>query len=53
MGGGAPPAMFGGIEFIQGVFTTIEQVVRNTMQIIQVPVRVEDSRATTDMKAFL
>ena len=30
--GGAPPAAFGGAEFMQGMFTAIEQVVRNTVQ---------------------
>ena len=29
--GGAPPTVFGGAEFMQGVFTAIEQVVRNTV----------------------
>ena len=50
---GVPPAVFGGAKFIQGVFTAIEQVVRNTVQTMQVPVRAVDSRATTTMKAFL
>ena len=45
--GGAPPAAFGGAKFMQGMFTTIEQVVRNTMQEMQVPVR------AADMPAFL
>ncbi|GFY81015.1 hypothetical protein Acr_01g0008240 [Actinidia rufa] len=63
MGGGAnaPREKFrkcsigvlGGMEFMQGVFTAIEQVVRNTMQTMQVPVRAAESRATTTMKAFL
>ncbi|GFS29011.1 hypothetical protein Acr_00g0004970 [Actinidia rufa] len=51
--GGAPPTTLGGAEFMQGVFTAIEQVVRNTMQTMQVPVRTAESRATTAMKAFL
>ncbi|XP_057493165.1 uncharacterized protein LOC130778658 [Actinidia eriantha] len=51
--GGAPPAVFGGAEFMQGVFTAIEQVVRNTVQVMQVPVRAADTTATTAMKAFL
>ena len=38
---------------MQGVFTAIEQVVRNTVQTMQVPARAENSRATTAMKAFL
>ena len=53
MGGGAPPAVFGGAEFMQGVFTAIEQVVKNTVQMMQVPIRAADSKATTAMKAFL
>ncbi|GFZ21059.1 hypothetical protein Acr_29g0002210 [Actinidia rufa] len=52
-GGGAPPTTLGGAEFMQGVFTAIEQVVRNTMQTMQVPVKTAESRATTAMKAFL
>ncbi|GFY91098.1 hypothetical protein Acr_07g0012940 [Actinidia rufa] len=36
-----------------GVFTAIEQVVRNTVQTMQVPVRMSESRATMAMKAFL
>ncbi|GFS40196.1 hypothetical protein Acr_00g0067070 [Actinidia rufa] len=52
--GGAPPAVLGGAEFMQGVFTAIEQVVRNTVQAMQVPAaRATDTRATTAMKAFL
>ncbi|GFS43664.1 hypothetical protein Acr_00g0086290 [Actinidia rufa] len=51
--GGAPPTTLGGAEFMQGVFTAIEQVVRNTVQTMQVPVRTAESRATTDMKTFL
>ncbi|GFY95626.1 hypothetical protein Acr_10g0010110 [Actinidia rufa] len=35
--GGAPPTVLGGAEFMQGVFTAIEQVVRNTVQTMQVP----------------
>ncbi|GFS38025.1 hypothetical protein Acr_00g0055210 [Actinidia rufa] len=34
-------------------FTAIEQVVKNTIQTMQVPVRTAKSRATTAMKAFL
>ena len=37
--GGAPPVVFGGAEFMKMVFTVIEQVVRNTMQTMQVLVR--------------
>ncbi|GFY95423.1 hypothetical protein Acr_10g0008080 [Actinidia rufa] len=51
--GGAPPMTWGFAEFMQGVFTAIEQVVRNTVQTMQVPVRTAESRATTAMKAFL
>ncbi|GFS39082.1 hypothetical protein Acr_00g0061070 [Actinidia rufa] len=51
--GGAPPAVFSGAEFMQGVFTAIEQVVRNTVQAMQVPARAADTKATTTMKAFL
>ncbi|GFZ16904.1 hypothetical protein Acr_26g0001740 [Actinidia rufa] len=51
--GGAPPTTLGGTEFMQGVFTAIEQVVRNTVQTMQVPVRTAENRATTAMKAFL
>ncbi|GFS38250.1 hypothetical protein Acr_00g0056470 [Actinidia rufa] len=51
--GGAPPTTLGGAEFMQGVFTAIEQVVRNTMQTMQIPVRTAESRATTAMKTFL
>ncbi|GFY91469.1 hypothetical protein Acr_07g0016650 [Actinidia rufa] len=51
--GGVPSAVFGGAEFMQGVFTVIKQVVRNTIQTMHVPVRVADSRTTTAMKAFL
>ncbi|GFZ00950.1 hypothetical protein Acr_14g0005850 [Actinidia rufa] len=51
--GGAPPTTLGGAEFMQGVFTAIEQVVRNTVQTMQVPVRKAESRATIAMKAFL
>ena len=53
MGGGAPPAIFGGTEFVQMVFTIIEQVVRNTVQMMQVLVRAANFRATMGMKAFL
>ncbi|GFS34441.1 hypothetical protein Acr_00g0034090 [Actinidia rufa] len=51
--GGAPPTILGGAEFMQGMFTAIEQVVRNTVQTMQVPVRTAESRATTSMKGFL
>ncbi|GFZ18567.1 hypothetical protein Acr_27g0003060 [Actinidia rufa] len=51
--GGAPFMILGGTEFMQGVFTTIEQVARNTVQMMQVPVRATDFRATMAMKAFL
>ena len=51
--GGAPPTILGGAEFMQGVFTAIEQVVRNTVQTMQVPIRATENRATTAMKAFL
>ncbi|GFS30366.1 hypothetical protein Acr_00g0011480 [Actinidia rufa] len=51
--GGAPPTIFGGAEFMQRVFTAIEQVVRNTVQAMPVPARVANTRATTAMKAFL
>ncbi|GFS43505.1 hypothetical protein Acr_00g0085530 [Actinidia rufa] len=44
--GGAPPTVISGTEFMQGVFTTIEQVVRNTMQEMLVPARVADTRVT-------
>ncbi|GFY80866.1 hypothetical protein Acr_01g0006750 [Actinidia rufa] len=63
MGGGASaprgnirgtlPTILGGAEFMQGVFTAIEQVIRNTVQTMQVMVRTTESRATTAMKAFL
>ena len=51
--GGAPLVAFGGVEFMQGVFTAIKQVIRNTVQAMQVLVRVADTRTTTTMKAFL
>ncbi|GFZ02656.1 hypothetical protein Acr_15g0012640 [Actinidia rufa] len=51
--GGAPLTILGSVEFMQGVFTAIKQVVRNTVQTIQVQVRMAESRATTAMKAFL
>ncbi|GFZ01616.1 pleckstrin homology (PH) domain superfamily protein [Actinidia rufa] len=51
--GGAPPTTLGGAEFMQGVFTAIEQVMRNTVQTMQVLVRTAESWATTAMKAFL
>ncbi|GFZ13896.1 hypothetical protein Acr_24g0000860 [Actinidia rufa] len=34
--GGAPPTVLGATEFMQGVFTVIEQMVRNTVQTMQV-----------------
>ncbi|GFY85466.1 hypothetical protein Acr_04g0002040 [Actinidia rufa] len=51
--GGAPPTILGGAEFMQGMFTAIEQVVRNTVQTMQVLVRTTENRVTTAMKAFL
>ncbi|XP_057499022.1 uncharacterized protein LOC130783421 isoform X7 [Actinidia eriantha] len=51
--GGAPPTFLGGAEFMQRVFTIIEQVVRNMVHTMQVPIRTADSRATAAMKAFL
>ena len=51
--GGAPPTTLGGAKFLQGIFTAIEQVVRNIVQAMQVPIRVADTRATNVMKAFL
>ncbi|GFS33916.1 hypothetical protein Acr_00g0031220 [Actinidia rufa] len=42
--GGAPPTVISGTEFMQGVFTSIEQVVRNTVQEILVPARAADTR---------
>ena len=50
---GAPPVAFGGAEFMQEVFTTIEQMVRNTVQAMQVPIRAANTRASTAMKTFL
>ncbi|GFS35683.1 hypothetical protein Acr_00g0041470 [Actinidia rufa] len=44
--GGAPPMVISGTEFMQGVFTTIEQVVRNTVQEMLVPARAADTRVT-------
>ena len=38
---------------MQGVFTAIEQVARNTMQMMQVAVRAAKSKAATAMEAFL
>ena len=43
--GGALPMAFDSVEFMQ--------VVRNTVQAMQVPVRAADTRATMTMKAFL
>ncbi|GFS36745.1 hypothetical protein Acr_00g0047830 [Actinidia rufa] len=51
--GGAPPTMFGGEEFMQGVFTDIEQVVKNAVQAMQVTVRAAGTRATAAMKTIL
>ncbi|GFZ03512.1 hypothetical protein Acr_16g0001360 [Actinidia rufa] len=42
---GAPPTVISGMEFMQGVFTAIEQVVRNTVQEMLVPARTVDTRA--------
>ncbi|GFS30239.1 hypothetical protein Acr_00g0010910 [Actinidia rufa] len=42
--GGAPPTVISGTEFVQGVFTAIEQVVRNTVQEMLVPARAADTR---------
>ena len=53
MEGRALPTVFGGMKFMQRVFTAIEQVVRNTVQTMQVPVRAADSRTTMTMKAFI
>ncbi|GFZ07784.1 hypothetical protein Acr_19g0007210 [Actinidia rufa] len=44
--GGAPPTVISGTEFMQGVFTAIEQVVRNTVQEMLVPARPADTRVT-------
>ena len=49
----APTAALSGDEFMQGMFTVIEQVVRNMVQGMQVPVRAAYIRATTAMEAFL
>ncbi|GFY94256.1 hypothetical protein Acr_09g0007020 [Actinidia rufa] len=43
--GGAPPTVISGTEFMQGVFTTIEQVVRNMVQEILVPARAVNTGA--------
>ena len=51
--GGATPTEFVGAEFMQGVFTAIEQVVKNTVHAIQVSPRAVDTRAIMAMKAFL
>ncbi|GFS40645.1 hypothetical protein Acr_00g0069680 [Actinidia rufa] len=45
VGGGAPPTVISGTEFMQGVFTAIEQVVRNTVQEMLVLARAADTRA--------
>ena len=50
--GGAPPMVFGGAKFMHGVFTDIEQVVRNMVQAVQVLVRAANTRATMTMKSF-
>ncbi|GFS36700.1 hypothetical protein Acr_00g0047500 [Actinidia rufa] len=42
--GGAPPTVISGTEFMQGVFTAIEQVVRNMVQEMLVPARAADTR---------
>ncbi|GFY93879.1 hypothetical protein Acr_09g0003250 [Actinidia rufa] len=42
--GGAPPTVVSGTKFMQGVFTAIEQVVRNTVQEMLVPARAVDTR---------
>ena len=51
--GGAPLTVFNGAKFMQGILTTIEQVVRNTVQAMQEPFRAADTRATMAMKTFL
>ena len=43
--GSAPPTEISGTVFMQGVFTAIEQVVRNTVQEMLVPARAVDTRA--------
>ncbi|GFY87396.1 hypothetical protein Acr_05g0010350 [Actinidia rufa] len=43
--GGAPPTVISGTEFMQGVFTAIEQVMRNTVHEMLVPSRAVDTRA--------
>ena len=43
--GGVPPTVLGGVEFMQGVFTAIEQVVRNTVQEMLVLARATNTRA--------
>ncbi|GFS31415.1 hypothetical protein Acr_00g0017180 [Actinidia rufa] len=42
--GGAPPTVISGTEFMQGVFTAIEQVVRNTVQEMLVLTRAADTK---------
>ncbi|GFS40584.1 hypothetical protein Acr_00g0069420 [Actinidia rufa] len=44
--GGAPPTVISGTEFMQGVFTAIEQVVRNTVQEMLVLAKAADTRIT-------
>ncbi|XP_057471109.1 uncharacterized protein LOC130759922 [Actinidia eriantha] len=51
--GGTPPTVFGGMKFMQGIFTTIEQELKNTVQTMQVPTRAVDIRTTMAMKPFL
>ncbi|GFS30325.1 hypothetical protein Acr_00g0011350 [Actinidia rufa] len=43
--GGVPPMVISGTEFMQGVLTAIEQVVRNTVQEMLVPARAVNARA--------
>ncbi|GFY90844.1 hypothetical protein Acr_07g0010410 [Actinidia rufa] len=43
--GGAPPMVISGAEFMQKVFTAIEQVVRNTVHKMLMPARAADTRA--------
>ena len=44
--GGAPPTVISHAKFIQGMFTAIEQVVRNTVQEMLVSARAVDTRTT-------
>ncbi|GFZ05181.1 hypothetical protein Acr_17g0007530 [Actinidia rufa] len=41
----APPIVISGTEFMQGMFTAIKQVVRNTVHEMLVPARAVDTRA--------